>query len=342
MKWLKRALAVLSLLVVGLGTVAVATAMKAPQPVGFQLMQVPDGAGGSFPTALWYPTTASPRPTTLIGMQLMDVAPDGPIKGSKLGLIVISHGNSGGPGSHVDLAMELAAAGYVVAAPMHTGDNYLDQSGLLTAGWLASRNREMRQTTDYLLAAWVSHGRLDPARVGAFGFSAGGYSVLAAVGAQPDLSLVAGHCARRPEFVCEMLRQVNSPLLEAGFVAPASLPDPRILAAVVAAPGLGFTMVGNALDGVAVPVQLWSANSDTTVPYSSNTKVIRQGLNEKAEFHAIPRAGHMSFLAPCGFIGPPLLCKDADDFDRKAFHVQMNARVIAFFDRQLGSGAVRN
>jgi predicted dienelactone hydrolase len=272
-------------------------------------------------------------------MQLMDVASDGPVKGSQLPLILISHGNGGGPGSHADLAMALAAAGYVVAAPMHAGDNYLDQSGVATAGWLASRHRELRQTTDYVLDAWASHGQIDAKRVGAYGFSAGGYTVLAAAGAQPDLGLVARHCAQQPEFVCTMLRQVKSPLLETGFRAPATQPDPRIRAAIVAAPGLGFTMAGKALDGVAAPVQLWSADADTTVPYNSNTAIVREGLKQRAEFHAVPGAGHMSFLAPCGLIGPPPLCKDADGFDRKAFHARMNASAIDFFNRQLGAGA---
>lgn len=337
MKWLKRALAVLLLLVAGAGTVAVGNALKSTRPVGFQIVQVPDGVGGSFPAGVWYPTSASPHPTTLIGLQLMDVASDGAVSGSRLPLILISHGNGGGPGSHADLAMALAASGYVVAAPMHAGDNFLDQSGLVTQGWLASRNRELRLAADYLLGAWASRGQIDSKRVGAYGFSAGGYSVLAAAGARPDLGLIATHCAQQPEFVCAMLRQINSPLLQAGVTAPATQPDPRIRAVVVAAPGLGFTMAGKALDGITVPVQLWSADADTNVPYATNAKVIREGLKQRAEFHAVLGARHMSFLVPCGLIGPPALCKDPDGFDRKAFHAQMNASVIDFFNRQLGT-----
>src|SRR5437764_6128057 len=137
MKWLKRTFAVLLLLVAGVAGVAVATALKSVRPVGFQLVQVKDGAGGSFAAGIWYPTTGSPRPTTLIGMRLMDVASNGPVSGNRLPLILISHGNGGGPGSHADLAMALAASGYVVAAPMHSGDNYLDNSSLATPNWLA-------------------------------------------------------------------------------------------------------------------------------------------------------------------------------------------------------------
>lgn len=335
MKWLKRTLAVLLLLAAGIAGVAVATALKTARPVGFQMVQIADGSGGSIPAALWYPTTGSPRPTTLIGMRLMDVAPDAPVAGAGLPLILISHGNGGGPASHADLAMALASSGYVVAAPMHAGDNYLDESGLATPDWLARRGRELRLTLDYLLGSWPGHARIDAARVGAFGFSAGGYTVLAAIGAQPDLHLIPGHCAQQPEFVCAMLRQVKSPLLQAGATVPASVPDPRIRAAVVAAPGLGFTMAGSALDGVKAPVQLWSAAADTTVPYDSNTGIVRDGLKNGVEFHLVPRAGHLAFLVPCGPIGPPALCQDAGGFDRAFFHGHMNHSVIDFFDRQL-------
>ncbi|MEO8546001.1 MAG: dienelactone hydrolase family protein [Burkholderiaceae bacterium] len=337
MSCLKWTFIVLLLLVAGVGTVAVGNAIGSTRPVGFQMVQVPDGAGGSFPVGVWYPTSASPHPTTLIGLQLMNVAPDGVVSGSRLPLILISHGNGGGPGSHADLAMTLASNGYVVAAPMHAGDNFLDESGLATQAWLARRNRELRLATDYLLDSWTYRGQIDSKRIGAYGFSAGGYSVLVAAGAIPDLGMVAPHCAKQPEFVCAMLRQVKSPLLQADVLVPASQPDKRIRAIVVAAPGLGFTMAGRALDEVTVPVQLWSADDDSNVPYASNAKVVREGLRQRAEFHAVPGARHMSFLVPCGLIGPPALCKDIDGFDRKSFHTQMNASVITFFNRQLGT-----
>jgi predicted dienelactone hydrolase len=337
MKWLKRALAALVLLVLGVGSVAVATALKAARPVGFQQLAVPDGAGNKFPVAVWYPTAASPRPTTLIGMRLMEVAQNGPIAGDRLPLILISHGNGGGPAGHADLAMALAAAGYVVAAPMHTGDNFLDQSALATPGWLAGRSRELRASVDYLLGAWSGRGRLDPSRIGAYGFSAGGYTALAAVGARPDLGVIPDYCAHQPEFACELLRQAKSPLLQAGANIPAAQPDSRIRAAVVAAPGLGFTMGGQALSQVTVPVQLWSAAGDLNVPEASNMRIVRDGLGPRGEYHAVPGARHMSFLVPCGPIGPPALCKDADGFDRTAFHARMNASVIDFFNRNLGA-----
>jgi predicted dienelactone hydrolase len=335
MKWFRRALVALGLLVLGVAGVALATAMKAPRPVGFQQLTVKDGHGGAFPLAVWYPTTSTPRPTTLIGIQLMSVAPDAPVAGTALPLILISHGNGGGPASHADLAMALAAAGYVVGAPMHGGDNFLDQAALATPGWLAGRSREFRASADYLLGDWSEHGRINPKRVGAYGFSAGGFTVLAALGAHPDLGVIPGYCAHQKEFACELLRQAKSPLLQSGVQLPATAPDPRIRAAVVAAPGLGFTMGAQALSRVTAPVQLWNAVDDVKVPGASNADVVRAGLGDRVEAHQVPHADHMAFLAPCGPIGPPALCRDAEGFDRTRFHAHMNASVIAFFDRTL-------
>ncbi|MEP7137963.1 MAG: prolyl oligopeptidase family serine peptidase [Chloroflexota bacterium] len=252
-------------------------------------------------------------------------------------LVVISHGNGGGPASHIDLALALANAGYVVAAPMHSGDNYANQSAVGSLSWLPSRTKELHTTIDYMLDNWQGHDHINPDRIGAFGLSAGGFTVLTAIGAQPDLRLVATHCAESPEFVCDLLRSVNSPYLtgDTPTMGDPFLPDLRIKAAVVAAPGLGFTMVPNGLDNVRVPIQLWSADNDINVPYATNTKLVREALGSWVEFHSVAGAGHFSFLTPCGLLSPPEICSDEGQFDRKVFHTNMNASVIKFFEENM-------
>lgn len=343
MKWIRRVLIAAVLLVCVLAGAFVWTALRSERPVGFQIARATDADGKAFAVGVWYPTDARPWPTTLIGVVLMNVARDAAVSGRDLPLVVISHGNGGGPQSHADLAMALAGAGYVVAAPMHTGDNYADQSAMSSASLFSGRVRQLRAAVDYMLAGWPDHDRIDPERVGAFGFSAGGFTVLAAIGAQPDMRLVATHCAEAPEFVCDVLRQANSALLDAA--APASgdafAPDPRITAAVVAAPGLGFTMAPNGLANVRVPIQLWNGDADDRVPYATNAKVVRDALGAGLEFHAVPGAGHTSFLVPCGILAPPALCADAGAFDRKAFHASMNASVIAFLGTHMKKAPTR-
>ena len=328
---------VVAILAYGFVRYAMSTALRTENPVGFEIIQISDTDGRSFPAGVWYPTQARPKPTTMLSIVLMDVARNAPISGDALPLVVISHGNSGGPASHADLALALANAGYVVAAPMHSGDNYADQSNVGSATWLSERTKELHATIDYMLNDWKGHDHIDPERIGAYGFSAGGFTVLTAVGAQPDLRIIAKHCAESPEVVCDLLRSVNSPYLNADTptMGQAFLPDLRIKAAVVAAPGLGFTFVPNGLDNVHVPIQLWSAEDDINVPYDTNTKLVREALGSLVEFHSVPSASHFSFLTPCGFLAPSAICSDKGQFNRKIFHTDMNTSIIMFFKEKM-------
>ena len=336
-KWFRWVILAVASLVCGLVGYAMLSALRTQHPVGFQVIQLADEDGQAFAAGVWYPTQSRPWPTTLLGTVLMDVARDAPVSGSDLPLVVISHGNGGGAASHADLALALADAGYIVAAPMHAGDNYADQSAIASASWLRRRTHALHATVTYMLTHWQGREHIDPERIGAFGFSAGGFTVLTAVGAEPDLSIVAKHCANSSEVVCELLRSVKSPLLSMDPSAKSDgfLPDPRIKAAVVAAPGLGFTMVPNGLNNVHVPIQLWGAENDVNVPYNTNTKLVVEALGSRVEFHSVAGAGHFSFLTPCGLMAPPELCSEQGQFDRKAFHAQMNTSVIAFFEKKL-------
>lgn len=337
MKWILWIFIVLSVTAFGLVRFAMSTALRTENPVGFETIQIPDANGKPIPAGVWYPTHVQPKPTTMLSIILMDVARNAPISGNDLPLIIISHGNGGGPASHADLALALANAGYVVVAPMHSGDNYADQSAVGSITWLTQRNEEIHTAIDYMLDNWEYHDHIDPERIGAYGLSAGGFTVLTAVGGQPDLRIIAKHCAESPEIVCDLLQSVNSPLLNADSATMEndSLPDLRIKAAVVAAPGLGFTFVPHGLDNVHVPIQLWSAEDDINVPYATNTKLVREALGSLVEFHSVPGAGHLSFLTPCSFLAPSAICSDEGQFDRKAFHTDMNASIIMFFKEKM-------
>ncbi len=336
MKWIYRGLATVAILLLGLAGIAYWTALGAERPVGFQLSRTTDAKGQPFAIGVWYPTAARTWPTTFIGITLMDVARDAPIAGRDLPLVVISHGNGGGPQSHADLALALAGAGYVVAAPMHAGDNFADQSAAAAATLYSGRTRQFRATVEHMLARWQGRDRIDPERVGAFGFSAGGFTVLAAAGAQPDMRRIATHCAQAPEFACDVLRHFKSPLLDAGTPSGEPMEQTTQLgAAVLAAPGLGFTMSATGLSGVQIPIQLWIGEKDDKVPYATNAMPIREALGSKVEFHAVPGAAHASFLAPCGLLRPAEICSDPDGFDRKSFHAIMNDRIVEFFNRHL-------
>jgi predicted dienelactone hydrolase len=267
----------------------------------------------------------------------MKVAKNGEIKGRQLPLVVISHGTGGGITSHIDLALALASSGYVVAAPMHS-DNYLDSSSVGSLQYIKGRNSQLTKTIDFMLNQWNGASSIDASKVGAYGFSIGGFTVLTSVGAKPNLKSVAKYCVEHREFVCDMLLDAKSflltPDLPVGIDAFST--DPRIKAAVLAAPGLGFTFTEqDGLKNVQIPIQIWQGNQDTLVPFATNSKLISENLPNKAELHLVANAAHTSFLAPCGILKLIPICSDPDQFDRQDFHQQMNSQVLEFYNRQL-------
>ncbi len=305
--------------------------------VGFQEVQVADPGNEPITVGIWYPTAEAAREQRL-GTLVQSVAPGAPIAGEHLPLVVISHGTGGWYGSHVDTALALARAGFIVAAPTHPGDNYQDQS---RAAQIRRRPPQLQRVTDYMLGEWPDHVHINPDRVGAFGFSAGGFTVLADIGGAADFSRIKPHCEAHPDyFECALIKRAGmaSPPTTANAAAPMSFRDPRIKAAVIAAPALGYTFSGEALDPVTIPIQLWSAEFDHILPAPDYADAVRANLPRPPEFHLVAKADHFDFLAPCtpdlAKVAPDI-CQSLAGFDRAEFHQRFDAEVVRFFRETL-------
>ena len=255
-----------------------------------------------------------------------------PAAGTRLPLVVISHGTGAGMTSHYDTAQALVRAGFVVVAPMHPGDNFQDDSAVGRPNWIADRARHVSKVIDFMLTRWDGRSRLAPRRIGVFGFSAGATTALVAIGGVPDLARLAPHCAAQREFVCNIIPPQASAEEPR---TPEWTHDPRIRAAVIAAPGLGFLFEPAGLARVRAPVQLWVGAADEIVPYATNGAIVRRLLPREPEFHSVENAVHVSFLAPCTPQSPPAICQDRPGFDRAAFHRSLDDEVVRFFSQQL-------
>jgi dienelactone hydrolase len=77
----------------------------------------------------------------------------------------------------------LADAGFVVAAINHPGDNGNDSSRRNALSVWASRPANMVRLLDFMLNDWTGRAAIDPAKIGFFGFSLGGYTGLVLAGA---------------------------------------------------------------------------------------------------------------------------------------------------------------
>jgi len=297
--------------------------------VGFETASAPVPGDKPLAVTIWYPTDAPERPTPL-ALYSQSVAPGAAPKGHGHPLIVISHGTGGSNADHWDTARALAAAGFVVAAPTHTGDTQGDRSRSLR---ITERPGQLSNVIDYMTREWRGHDAIDAGKVGAFGFSSGGFTVLGVIGGEPNLSAVVRHCAEHPHFYdCGVARQTGA----AAPMTPAPVAhDPRIKAAVVAAPALGFAFAPSGLSKVAVPVQLWRAEWDTVLPQPYYAETVH-GLLPKAEYRLAPHAEHFDFMASCSEMlakAAPQIC--VHTIDRAAFHKTFNAAVVTFFEKTL-------
>jgi predicted dienelactone hydrolase len=304
--------------------------------VGFEEVRIPNGNEAPLVAGIWYPTdsTATLHP---LGNIQQNIAPGAPIVGSQLPLVVISHGGGGWYGAHYDTALALAKAGFVAAAVSHAGDTYDDQSGVLQ---LWRRPAQLHRLLDYMLDNWRGHEHLDAARIGAFGFSNGGFTVLVAAGGTPDLSTFAPFCdAHADQDLCTALQHAGVDLHASTKVADSRwIHDSRIKAIAIAAPAFGFAFSRAGLSDVRVPVQIWSAADDRHQPHPYYDEAVRENLPRAPDYRSVADAGHYDFLPPCDARlarQRPEICASLPGFDRAKFHEQLNADLVRYFQTTL-------
>ncbi|MCZ8087595.1 MAG: prolyl oligopeptidase family serine peptidase [Brevundimonas sp.] len=276
-------------------------------------LTIPDGDGPAIEGGVWLPVGAVP--------------------GARVPLVVISHGNGGSWTGHAATAEALARAGFMVAAISHTGDNYRDQS---RATEVAERPRQLKRLIDYMLEAGAGGLQVDPERIGAFGFSSGGFTVLAAAGGRPDLTRVIDHCRANPGF--HDCRLVAAQGASATAYDPEWTHDHRIRAVVAAAPALGYTFGREGLADVDAPVQLWRPSRDRVLPHPFYAQAVHDALPTPPEYHVVEGADHFDMMPPCSpelAAAAPVVCAPTPAFDRAAFQQAFNVEVAAFFTRTL-------
>jgi predicted dienelactone hydrolase len=295
---------------------------------GFQFLDIPAGGGGAeIRGGVWSPCEAAPGVLT-VGPFELPATQNCPIHGENLPLVVISHGRGGSYLGHHDLAEALADAGFVVVAINHPGDNARDLSKSNEPSIFVSRPNDIRRALDFVLDQSPLKGSVDPHAIGFFGFSRGGYTGLVLAGATPDSRASKELCAANPTApLCAAIG--GAPSLQANL-------EPRIAAFVIADPLNLFLAEG--LKGATAPIQFWSSEFGGDGVTPQGDAFVREALPTPPEAHQAKGAGHFAFLAPCSpslAASAAAICSDPPGFDRAAFHREMNAAVLAFFQTML-------
>ena len=316
-------------------TANLATLNASAGGVGFRDILV-EADGERLTTALWYPTDAPSRQMTL-GPFSMAATSGAPVGAGPYGLVLISHGTGGGRLNHRVTAIRLAEGGYVVAAPEHAGDSWRDDRFSGTSANWRRRPGQLSAVLDRLLADPDLGQRIDPARIGAVGHSAGGYTVLALSGARADMRILARHCTVHleddPGF-CSYGR----PEGRIGGSLP-DLSDPRIRAVAAVAP-VGALFGDVSFEGVQIPAQIHRLAADRVLRRPWHGDNIVKLMGNKASLVVHPKAHHFAFISPfpdvlVDEIGAP--AHDPPGFDRTAFLSSIDGQIVRFFDDVLSS-----
>jgi predicted dienelactone hydrolase len=218
-------------------------------------------------------------------------------------LLLFSHGGGGDPGSYISLTEYLASHGYIVVAPEHTGNLFVDfyaaaLTGLGCEALLSrpcpddvaksavDRPQDIRFVLDQVLAgnASVAPAAIDASRIGMYGHSFGGYTTLVVAGgtvsgALPDSRIKA-----------------IAPLSPFGN-APQFLPDPGLV-----------PLIGN----IEVPtlVSFGTADQSTGIDFVDQGREIFTDLDTRAVGEKyqveIRRGVHTGFTDICAFVAGTL------------------------------------
>ena len=310
---------------------------------GWRQIEIAGTAPAAAPTvvALYYPTQA-PERAIAMGPFTVTVAPQAAPEPTVKGLIVLSHGTGGSELGHSSLAEALARAGYLVAALRHPGDNWQDTSLLKTTPerYFDERPRQASRVIDALLQDPLWHDRIARdargPRIGALGHSAGGYTVLALAGGEPDLARLQRHCAQeRADDPLFCNTGDSSRMVPAASPSPTAGPaDPRVRAVVALAP-VGAVFSAESLARIRIPVALYIADSDRWLVPRFHGDWVAQHLIG-AEIHRVPNAWHFAFMDTPSM---PIPSADGDiganppGFDRAAFLKSLAASLPGYFDR---------
>lgn len=305
---------------------------------------------------VWYPAAADvrQRPVVIPGLDIFELgraASDAPLAHgpARMPLLVISHGTGGSGLSMAWLGEALAAHGYIVAAVNHPGNNASEPYTVQGFALWWERARDLSETIDGMLADRRLGDRIDPERIGAAGFSLGGYTMIAIAGGVIDVDAFVrfcdatnspGNCTSPPEFP-SLVQDFHKLMREHPEVIAASREsyrDPRVRAVFAIAPPLGPAFPSSSLQRISIPVQIVAGASDPIVPIASNAKYFAASI-PGAKLRIFPgNVGHYTFLDSCTAAGRksvPQLCTDGPGVERNAIHAETVQLAVRFFHAAL-------
>ena len=305
---------------------------------------------------VWYPASAEATERNIVigppkapYFEVGSAAPDAPFArgAGRYPVILLSHGFGSSARMIGWLGIALAREGYIVVAVDHSGNNSVDEKTVAGALLWWDRTEDLHAA----LAAIARDPSIGPhinlQRVGAAGFSAGGFTVLVAAGARADRAGMMANCRDRPDAAdCQTPKEFpvsaadrDAVLARPGIAAElAHASDnhalPEVRAVFALAPGLVRALDPGSLARLRIPVAIMLGEKDTVAPPVSNGLAAAR-LIPNTQLSRLPGVGHYDFLASCTAAGRLAVPQCRIDARQSKTHAAAIEAAVRFFGAAL-------
>jgi predicted dienelactone hydrolase len=296
-------------------------------------------------TEVWYPTTDTLKQSDkkFSPFARANTVRDGKLPSTKLPLILLSHGTGGGRLNQEWLADTLVKNGFIVAAVDHWGNTFDNKIGIEFAKpW--ERPQDISLVLTNLLNDPAFKTIIDPDKIGAAGFSFGGFTVIALAGGVLDFDALRNYFKARPnelnvpEFPT-LSKYLDDSTLLAGFKTYPPLKDKRIKAFLSISPGLGVGFTNKKqMKDITGAVFIIGSESDSITPVKTNAFHFHKLIKSSAYYVNKGKVGHYVMLPEAiddvKKEAPAIFTDDAS-VNRHQIHRDVDSLTVNFFKKQL-------
>ena len=264
-------------------------------------------------------------------------------------VILFSHGFGGTARIMAWFGTALARHGYVVIAVDHPGNNGADPMTVGGAVLFWERPGDLAAALSRVESETAIVTHLDESRLGVAGFSAGGFTSLAAAGGRVDIPRLQAFCAAHPQDgMCAPQRefkfteqQVNAFVAQPEIAreltrSNGDLSVPGVRAVYVMAPALVQSFDPASLHQMHVPVGIILGDADRVATPATNGEVAAATI-PGARIAVRPRVGHYDFLAQCTSAGDKEVPICPTSVPRTQTHKAALDGALALFDDAFGT-----